>query len=1176
MPDTSLRTLFERFRVKGDALALGEAFDASAPELLRIARHLAHDRDEADDIVQATYLTAIEKIMSLERGREPLPWLIGMLVLHAREARRRRGRPADFAASSDAALDALATHRDDAPDVATERHELTQLVARAVAELPERYRAVVSPYLDGSISSDEIAARVGRSPGVVRMQIHRALERLRRALPKSAALAVLGFDRALLALRTRVLERALATQGVKSAGVSAATLTAGAWLMGKKLALSCALVLLAALGAWQFRGSGESAAPQAVQTVVVAGAAVETPAKTERVESATTEASQRSEASSSSSQAAIEVDDAPALVGRVLTHDGLIAHDALPLAGVDVTLIELTPEWVRPSLAEPYAPADLDRSRARTDADGRFRLACTRRSELHALAIDLGGPHGSIRLIDTPLVPEVGADLGDFVLLSFGGVAGRALDERGEPLANVLVRAAVLPLPPALQMGPIEDAPRCAALAQFNRDKIEVAEVPEWLRKLIARVPVPTVRTGRDGRFELATQVGAPLVVLDCEGRPVVRVQGAMTTGKRQDLGDIVLARGRSVKVRVLDSNGTPLADADVLVGVVVDTRARAGCLLFAMLPGANAGEFALDGLRAKGELVFAARHGRASAWKHLRTSETEVELRLDPTATLTIDVTGPDSLALDAVEVELMPDTPAMFARATALVHRGAGHATFEELAPGAYFVIARAPGYAPQRGGGELVAPESRIHLELAPVPELAVQVRDARDRTPIANARVELRARFSEDVADSATTDAEGSAHVRILPIEGSSEFSVRVDHPDYAPRSGVPLPEDGTALEIWLDGGGTLALHVRERGQAPSRPHTLLLTGSALRVGVNGQGDATVERLAAVYYGYELHEGFNDSDAWQELAARRRDPPLLAGSFRIEAGETTELVLELDPDFGASPGKARLRGLVAIDGQPGKDVSVFATRQDTLELLRANVEATGEFDFGWIAAGKLQLQVQRTRHMDDSDLGLWLFRERVVLAPGEERSLDIDVSKRTLEVLITDGDGNPIDDATVVLLEDHGQPVSDALHITGAEGRVLLASMRGGAHKLVCYQHAVGAATIEDVFAAAGSDAKLEVVLAPGVPCEGWLELPPGFAGEERGVAIAVWPEDTPYAHYGFRVEAKALNERVRIAGLVPGSYRISATCGANDTRAAQFELGPAGDRNLSWRLEASGE
>ena len=56
--------LFELYQKSGDPDALGEVFDLIAPKLLHTALHLARDPAGAEDLLQATFLTAIRKAES--------------------------------------------------------------------------------------------------------------------------------------------------------------------------------------------------------------------------------------------------------------------------------------------------------------------------------------------------------------------------------------------------------------------------------------------------------------------------------------------------------------------------------------------------------------------------------------------------------------------------------------------------------------------------------------------------------------------------------------------------------------------------------------------------------------------------------------------------------------------------------------------------------------------------------------------------------------------------------------------------------------------------------------------------------------------------------------------------------------------------------------------------------
>ena len=70
-----LESLFDRYRRKGDLRALEKVFDRTARDLLALAQHLVRDVDDAEDLVQATFVTAIDRAHSFDRSRALRPWL---------------------------------------------------------------------------------------------------------------------------------------------------------------------------------------------------------------------------------------------------------------------------------------------------------------------------------------------------------------------------------------------------------------------------------------------------------------------------------------------------------------------------------------------------------------------------------------------------------------------------------------------------------------------------------------------------------------------------------------------------------------------------------------------------------------------------------------------------------------------------------------------------------------------------------------------------------------------------------------------------------------------------------------------------------------------------------------------------------------------------------------------
>src|SRR5688500_8940977 len=95
MKPETVEAAFARFCEGSDPAAMAEVFDRTAAELLPLARRLTHGRAEADDLIQETFLAAIEHRASFDPARSLMPWLIGILVRQASAARRRARREVD-------------------------------------------------------------------------------------------------------------------------------------------------------------------------------------------------------------------------------------------------------------------------------------------------------------------------------------------------------------------------------------------------------------------------------------------------------------------------------------------------------------------------------------------------------------------------------------------------------------------------------------------------------------------------------------------------------------------------------------------------------------------------------------------------------------------------------------------------------------------------------------------------------------------------------------------------------------------------------------------------------------------------------------------------------------------------------------------------------------------------
>ncbi|QDU65140.1 sigma-70 family RNA polymerase sigma factor [Engelhardtia mirabilis] len=241
---------FARFVRTAEPGALAEVFDASAPELARVARHLSADAGGAEDLVQETFLVAIERRHTWDPSRPLVPWLLGILL---NLARRRRGARV---------LDTLEREPIDAsgadPATGAAELELGEVLRDAVRRLPDTYRDVLIEHVERGEPAVEIARRRGCPPSTVRNQVLRGLELLRRLLPATVVGAALVTDRAIAIEGVRAAVLARAAELSFPAGLPAATLTtpsgggllqlAGVLAMNKLMLSVAAIAVLVAIG----------------------------------------------------------------------------------------------------------------------------------------------------------------------------------------------------------------------------------------------------------------------------------------------------------------------------------------------------------------------------------------------------------------------------------------------------------------------------------------------------------------------------------------------------------------------------------------------------------------------------------------------------------------------------------------------------------------------------------------------------------------------------------------------------------------------------------------------------------------------------------------------------------------------------------------------------------------
>jgi RNA polymerase sigma-70 factor (ECF subfamily) len=158
--------------------AFEELYRATRTDLLRYLVRRCRDAEEAADLLAETYTTAWRKLEAIPPGEAARLWLFGVarnLVL--RSARQRRiadalvGRLAGELDAAQAARAAVA---------AGERGH--DALGRALAELSEQDREILTLTAWEGLAPREIARVMGVSSNIVRIRLHRARTRLKREL----------------------------------------------------------------------------------------------------------------------------------------------------------------------------------------------------------------------------------------------------------------------------------------------------------------------------------------------------------------------------------------------------------------------------------------------------------------------------------------------------------------------------------------------------------------------------------------------------------------------------------------------------------------------------------------------------------------------------------------------------------------------------------------------------------------------------------------------------------------------------------------------------------------------------------------------------------------------------------------------------------------------------------
>ena len=178
--------LIENLR-EGDMTALAILVEKYKRLVYRIAIQITRNHEDADDVMQDTFLKVYESIHSFRKEATFETWLYRIVVNHAMNVVKRRKRRRETSLSATSEMEIRPDLRRTAdlannPQLNAEKEELQKWVTQAVDSLPVKHRTVVILHEFEGLTHLEIASILNCSEGTVRSRLHYARKRLRDLL----------------------------------------------------------------------------------------------------------------------------------------------------------------------------------------------------------------------------------------------------------------------------------------------------------------------------------------------------------------------------------------------------------------------------------------------------------------------------------------------------------------------------------------------------------------------------------------------------------------------------------------------------------------------------------------------------------------------------------------------------------------------------------------------------------------------------------------------------------------------------------------------------------------------------------------------------------------------------------------------------------------------------------
>jgi RNA polymerase sigma-70 factor, ECF subfamily len=173
----------------GDGAAFTQLVNRYGGKVLRLAKHITQNKEDAEDVLQDTFLKAYEHLGEFQEQSKFYTWIVRIAVNESlmKLRKRRPGKIVSLDEPLDTGEETVAREIaiwDENPEQRYSREELHQILAQAVDGLAPIFRTVFVLRDVDELSTEETASALGISVPAVKSRLLRARLQLRDKLTR--------------------------------------------------------------------------------------------------------------------------------------------------------------------------------------------------------------------------------------------------------------------------------------------------------------------------------------------------------------------------------------------------------------------------------------------------------------------------------------------------------------------------------------------------------------------------------------------------------------------------------------------------------------------------------------------------------------------------------------------------------------------------------------------------------------------------------------------------------------------------------------------------------------------------------------------------------------------------------------------------------------------------------